>query len=222
MTATLALPSILPGQLHEQGMTVPPDLTYEQWEEALRRAEWIEAASPWWVVDLLAFGRAKFHEDYSQALPTAEEDPDGIRQSKLKQAEWMGDRWPKNTRVPEQTYSAHRAVAKLNRDDAVALLEATDADGKRLTVRELMKRADGVEQAIAGRAVDASGAPVETSDDLEWRPTRADLTDDARAALEVRLSEMGARHRVGFESGFLAGLVWADCLDAFRQEEARG
>lgn len=210
-------PMLLRCELMEQGLTIPADLTFDEWQATLERAEWIEHASPWWVVDLLAFGRATFHEEYSQALPDAIEDPDGVRQSKLKQAEWMADRWPKNTRVPEQSYSAHRAVAKLNRDDAVALLEATDADGKRLTVRELMKRADAVEESRRGTAVDAAGTPIEEPD-LGWHPTKEQLVSECRVALEVRLSEMGSRHRVGFEAGWLAALVWADHLSAFQRD----
>ena len=215
MTTVLALPSLLPGQLHEQGMAIPADLTFEAWEAALRNAEWIERASPWWVVDLVAFGRAKFHEDYSQALPDAIEDADGFHQAKLRQAEWMADRWPPGTRVPGQNYSAHRAVAKLSKPDAVALLQEMDKDGRRLTVRALTKRADELEASIQGKAVDANGTPVEPAGDLPWRPTKEQLTDEARLVLEVRLSEMGARHRVGFESGWLAALVYADCLEAF-------
>lgn len=49
MMSALTLPSLLPGQLHEQGLTgIPADLTFEAWEAALRNAEWIERASPWW------------------------------------------------------------------------------------------------------------------------------------------------------------------------------
>lgn len=219
MTSTLALPSILPGELHEQGMAIPPDLTFEAWEAALRNAEWIERASPWWVVDLVAFGRAKFDEEYTQALPDAIEDADGFHQAKLRQAEWMADRWPPSTRVPEQSYSAHRTVAKLNRDDAVALLEMTDADGRRLTVRELIKRVDGVEQAILGKAVTSSGAPVVPSDDLVWHPTRADLVAGVLEALELRLAGMSKRNAVGFEAGALWAWMYAEALDCFKQDE---
>ena len=213
MTTALALPTLLPGELHEQGLVVPPDLSFEDWEAALRNAEWIERASPWWVVDLVAYGREKFHEDYSQALPDAVEDTDGFHQAKLRQAEWMADCWPASTRVPGQSYSAHRAVAKLNRDDAIALLEATDADGRRLTVRELVKRAGGVEQAIQGRAVDATGAPIDTAD-LPWTPDLSDLSDEARAALEARAPK--GRLRSAYLEGALWALVWAGVEGAFQ------
>lgn len=212
MTTALALPSLLPGQILENGLEIPPGLTFDEWEAALRNAEWIERASPWWVVDLVAYGRANFHEDYSQALPDAVEDADGFHQAKLKQAEWMATVWPSGTRVPEQSYSAHRAVAKLNRDDAVALLEMTDRDGRRLTVRELARRADEQTRAIEGRAVDASGTP-QADDVLPWCPTEGELTQEARAALEAWAPK--GRQRSAYVAGYIRALVWNGAKDAF-------
>lgn len=218
MTTSLSLTTtFLPGRLRDNGMDIPPDLSFDDWQEALHRAVWLERASPWFIVDLVAFGRAKFHEDYSQALPDAIEDADGFHQAKLRQAEWMADRWPASTRVPDQSYSAHRAVAKLNREDAVALLHETDRDGKRLTVRALTKRADEIEQSIQGKAVTLDGAPV-GGDDLDWHPTKDQLVDECRASLEVRLSEMSSRMRPGFEAGWLAALVWVNALDCFKRD----
>jgi hypothetical protein len=215
MTTALALPALLRCQLLDQGLVIPPDLTFEEWEYTLNRAEWIERASPWWVVDLIAFGRAKFHEDYSQALPDAIEDADGFHQAKLKQAEWMADRWPPSTRVPEQSYSAHRAVAKLDHADAVALLQETDKEGRRLPVRTLIKRATEIEESIRGRVVAAVDAPVEDAPSLPL--SVADLTDEARAALEYRAAGVGKRHRQGFEAGWVAALIWGG-VDAFTRE----
>ncbi len=216
MTTTLALPSLLPGHLHDNGMDVPLDLTFEQWEDALHRAIWLERASPWFVVDLVAFGRDKFGEDYSQALPDATEDADGFHQAKLRQAEWMADCWPAGTRVPDQSYSAHRAVAKLKREDAVALLHETDGDGRRLPVRTLARRAEEIERAILGTAVDAAGDVLD-SPDLPL--TMDDLTDEARAPLNVRLAEMSARMRPGFAAGWVASLIWAGQDDAFKRRD---
>jgi hypothetical protein len=171
VTTALALPSLLPGRLHENGMEIPPDLDFETWESVLRNAEWIERASPWWVVDLVAYGRDKFHEDYSQALPDAVEDVDGFHRAKLAQAEWMADRWPPSTRVLGQSYSAHRAVAKLDRADAVALLHETDKDGRRLPVRVLARRADEIEESIRGQAIQVDGTPVDTESATSGGPS---------------------------------------------------
>jgi hypothetical protein len=220
VTTALALPSLLPGRLHENGMDIPPDLDFETWESVLRNAEWIERASPWWVVDLVAYGRDKFHEDYSQALPDAVEDVDGFHRAKLAQAEWMADRWPPSTRVLGQSYSAHRAVAKLDRADAVALLHETDKDGRRLPVRVLARRADEIEESIRGQAIQVDGTPVDTEPPLIWVPQKSDLTDEVREALEQRLAGMGKSYRVGYERGAIDMLVWADVRDCFLEWKA--
>lgn len=213
----LVLPSILPGELHENGMVIPADLSFDAWEAALRNAEWIERASPWWVCDLVAFGRAKFHEDYSQALPDAIEDADGFHQAKLKQAEWMADRWPRGTRVPGQSYSAHRAVAKLDRPDAVSLLHEKNKDGRRLTVRVLARRADEIEESIKGHAVTAAGGLLSTPEPLVWVPQKADLTDEARSELDRRLAGIGKRHVIGYERAWLDCLLYTEQRDCFKE-----
>lgn len=214
MTAALALPSLLPGELHEQGMVIPPDLSFEAWESALRNAEWVERASPWWVVDLVAFGREKFHEDYTQALPDASEDADGFHQAKLRQADWMADRWPAGTRVTGQSYSAHRAVAKLDRPLAVALLKETDKDGRRLTVRALSRRADEIEERLRGGSQTIDGDVIEAGV-LPWMPTEDDLTDDARRAMEQHAPQ--GKHRVAYVTGWLRCVLWNELRDNIRE-----
>ena len=44
-----------------------------------------------------------------------------------------------------------------------------------------------------------------------------DLTDEARQALSYRVAGVGKAHRAGFERGFVAGLIWGDVRDAFRE-----
>lgn len=160
-----ALPSLLPGQLHETGIDLPPNLTFDEWAASLRNAEWIEAASPWWVVSLVEYGR-RFNEDISQAFPTFEEDPTGIRQAKLKQASWMASAWPEGTRVPGMSYSHHRTVAHLDRPEAQALLRealaATDEDGnsRPWSTRELKRRVDDRDRAVPADAIVVDAEPV--------------------------------------------------------------
>lgn len=48
MTTALTLPTLLPGRLRENGLDIPVDLDFDAWEAALRNAEWIERAAPWW------------------------------------------------------------------------------------------------------------------------------------------------------------------------------
>lgn len=213
MTTALAPRTVLPGELREDGITLPPDLTFEQWRETLDSAEWLERASPWILADVLVYGEQRFHEDHSDALPTYEEDPGGHRQAKMKQAVWMGRRFPPNTRVPGLTYSHHRAVADLPPLEATRLLyDAAGAD-EYVSTRELIGRVKACQEALRGRVVSASSVPAE--DDLPWMPTEDDLTDDARRAMEQHAPQ--GKHRVAFVSGWLRAVVWNELRDNIRE-----
>lgn len=198
MTVSLALPDLLPGVLHEHGVDLPPNMPFDQWRRALMTAEWLERASPWFLVDLIAYGRATYGEDYSQALPTAEDDPQGVRQAKLKQAGWMADKFPTaDTRVPELTYSHHRAVAELEPGERAAALQEAVRDG--LTTRALIERVRERQEAIRLDASSAYSEPT-CAADRPWTPTLDDVEPDWRPHVE-------AEARGSDE--FIRGVLWA-------------
>jgi len=223
MTAALAPQTGLPGRFRDDGYDLPAGLPFERWCEILETLQIMERSVKWWIGDAIRYGEAAYGQKASQAFPDAFSGSP-YAESTLRAAAWVSDRFPRGTRVEGVSWTHHRVVADLPRDDARALLlEAARINNDPETddyvsSRDLIERVRERKDAIAGRAVTLDGAPVEPADDLAWRPQKEDLTDDARAALEVRLSEMGSRHRVGFEAGFLAGLVWADCLDAFKRD----
>lgn len=203
MTVALALPDLLPGVLHEYGVDLPPDMPFEQWRRALVTAEFLERASPWFLVDLISYGRATYGEDYSQALPTDEDDPQGVRQSKLKQAAWMGSKFPPNTRVTGLTYTHHRAVAELEPEDRQALLrEALDES---LSTRELIDRVKDRRQVIRLEAIGAS-VPA-CAADRSWQPTKDDLLPEWQRRLEAAALDADTDDPRGFVAGYLRALV---------------
>lgn len=185
----------MPGDLLDNGYVLPPDLSYDEWAGILKLADHIVEASPWWLCDIMSYGERRFGEQHSQALPTADTDPDGASQARIKQASWMASVWPRGTRVPGQSYTAHRVVAKLDHDDAVALLTERGEDGKRLPTRDLVRRAIEIERAIPS----STSAPV-CAADAPWEPCLDDL-------------EVGPRRDL--ESAASAGTVAAHCEDAF-------
>lgn len=217
MSTALAPRTGLPGDLLEQGYVLPPDLSYDEWAGVLRLAEHIEAASPWWVCDAIAYGRARFGEDYTQALPTAEEDPHGVRQSRLKQAAWMAEKYPRNQRVPGLSYTHHRAVAELEPLERQALLR--EAAEQHLSTRQLIERVRDRQAAIGAesRAVDGPACAAEAG---LREPTEDDLTDDARAALAFKRDSLRVREREGFAQGWVAALAWIEADDCFRGADA--
>jgi hypothetical protein len=212
MSTTLAMRTGLPGELRQDSYTLPPDLTYAEWKDVLALTEYIAEASPWWLGDALVYGERRFPDRHSQALPTAEEDPSGARQSRIKSAVWVSSKFPPVTRVTELSWSHHRAVAEFDPPEAKALLEA--AKREKLATRELIERANKRKEQKRGHAIAADGAALST-ELLTWQPAISDLTDEARAALEANAP--GGRHRLGYEQGFLRGLVFADARTAFKE-----
>lgn len=213
MTTSLAPRTGLPGDLQAQGYVLPPDLSYDEWRDVLALAEHVEAASPWWLSDTMAFGEAKFGEAYSDALPTREEDPTGARQSKLKQAKWMAEKYPRNRRVPDLSYTHHRAAAELEPDERHTLLEY--AAKKHLSTRDLIALVKERQASIKGTVV---AAETTCAADQAWVPAVADLTDEARSALEFKAATTAhVRDRESFAAGFLAALHWVEATDCFER-----
>ncbi len=211
METSLAPRTGLPGDLQAQGYVLPPDLSYDEWRDVLALAENIEAASPWWLSDTMAFGEDKFGQAASDALPTREDDPTGARQSKLKQAAWMAQKYPRNRRVPGLSYTHHRAAAELEPDERQGLLEY--AAREHLTTRDLIALVKERQQAIKGVVV---AAETTCAADQVWSPTVADLTDDARAQMAFKAeTTTGVRDRGSFEAGWLAALHWIEATDCF-------
>jgi hypothetical protein len=209
MTAVLAVRTGLPGSLRADGYDLPPDLTYDEWRSVVALAEYIHAASPWWLGDALVYGERRFPETHAQALPTAEEDPHGARQSRMKQAVWVSSKFPPVTRVTGLSWSHHRAAAELELPAARSLLR--EAAEKNLPTRALIARVKQEQEATRGTAVDEPPVALPLS--------AADLTDEAREALSYRLAGVGARHRTGYERGFLEALRWGEVRDAFTRWE---
>jgi hypothetical protein len=214
MTADLAIRTGLPGRLLDNGYILPPDLSYDEWRNVLALTEHIAEASPWWLGDAIVYGERRFPDRHAQALPTAEEDPQGARQSRMKSAAWVSSKFPPVTRVTELSWSHHRAVAEFEPVEARRLLMAAVND--KLSTRDLIEKARVHKENLLGRAATIDGEAA-ASADLPWTPGKSDLTEDARAALNVRLAAMGKRHAIGFEAGFIAALLWAEVLDAFER-----
>lgn len=211
MSTGIAQRGILPGELREDGIVLPAALSFDEWRQALGMAELIERASPWWLCDLMGYGEQAFPDQYTQAMPTHEDDPTGARQSKLKQAAWMAQKYPRNQRVPGLSYTHHRAAAELEPDERRGLLEY--AAREHLSTRELIALVKERQASVEGVVV---ASETGCAADQVWVPAVADLTDEARAALEFKAATTaGARDRASFAAGWLAALQWADATDCF-------
>lgn len=212
MTTALARTG-LPGVLRADGYTLPADLSFEEWAGVLNLADHIVESSPWWLVDAILYGERHFGERHTQAFPTAEEDPNGKKQARLKQAAWMASVYPTSgTRVPGLSYTHHRAAAELEPEQRQDVLREAARDN--LTTRQLIARVREVQEQA--KAIDAPAAPVCAAEDDQWRPTPEQLTESAAA--RMRFERAMAGRAATFEMGWTLALAWAECLDAFARD----
>lgn len=201
----------MPGVRSDNGYRLPPGLSFARWEGIGATLQQMHKSINWWIGDWLRYGEDNYGEDAYQAVKLAT----GRGDESLSQVTWVASRFPAGTRVPELSWSHHRAVLldDLPITESHKLLEAVKAEP--VPVRELIDRARTRREQLRGRAVTADGACAAESEPLIWTPAEADLTDEARAALEAHAP--GGRHRLGYVSGFIRALLWADQQDAFKE-----
>lgn len=205
--ATVDTGSGLPGRLRENGYDLPSSLTFERWQEVGRTLQQMQRSVNWWAGDWLRFGEDRWGEAAYQAV----QEITGNGDEALKQAVWVASKYPPSTRVPELSWSHHRAAAELEPDERQGLLEY--AAREHLTTRDLIALVKERQQAIKGVVV---AAETTCAADQVWSPTVADLTDDARAALTFKAeTTAGVRDREAFAAGWLAALHWTEQTDCF-------
>lgn len=222
MAVELAPRTGLIGRPLVNGLVLPDDLTFEEWRDALYHADLLVEAGPWFLVDLVLYGQRHFGEGHTQALPTADEDPSGASQSRIKQATWMASVYPSvSTRVPGLTYTHHRIAAELDQPRRAAVLRAaataTDKDTgkpKPWSTRELLVHVKDIQEQA--KAIEGTAEPVCAADDTAWRPTPDQLTEDASA--RMRFERTMAGRGATFEQGWCAALAWLEALDCFRRD----
>jgi hypothetical protein len=193
------------------GLTFAADTPIDLWAGLVSRLIVGRQRISFALADAINFGRDAYGEMYAQWV-----DETGLQETTLMNVAWVGRQVPASRRREGVDFTYHQAVAALPPEKQESLLDrAVESGWKRYQLREAVK---AEEQAIAGRAVTVDGAAVEPADDLEWRPSKADLVDECRARLEIRLSEMDRKHRVGFEAGWLQAHVEADALGCFKRD----
>lgn len=195
------------------GLEFAPDTPLEVWGGLVSRLLSQHKKIEWAIADAINFGERRYGEMYSQWVEQTH-----LAKKTLANIAWVGRKIESSRRREDVDFSYHAEVAVLDPKEQDSLLDL--AVDKGLTRYELRDAVRERKQAIAGRAVDTTGAPVKPADDLEWRPQKSDLTDDVRRDLEVKLSEMSASKRSAFEAGFLFALVYVNALDCFARDGA--
>lgn len=158
------------------------------------------------LADAINFGELAYGDLYSQWV-----EETGLAKRTLQNIARVGRLIEPARRRADLSFSHHAEVASLPADEQNRLLEAAERAGMtRYELRDAV-RSDREQAERRARAMvdgDTGGPSI-------WVPTRDDLTADARLALETVLAEVGHRHRVGVEAGFVRALVYADQRDCF-------
>lgn len=184
------------------GLSFSSAIPIEIWGEFVTRLQRQQKLIDWALADAINFGEQAFGEDHAQWV-----DETGLSKRTLQNIARIGREIPPARRRADVSFSHHAEVITLPVPDQERLLDRAEHAG--MTRYELRDAVRERRRALAGGAVTLSGEVIESA---ELPPTKEDLTDEARAPLEVRLSEMSARMRPGFEAGWIAALSWA-CVD---------
>jgi hypothetical protein len=173
-------------------------------ERLTRQSKRIE----WALGDALQFAERRYGDTYAQWA-----DETGIAENTLATIKWVAGKIERSRRREDLGWSHHREVAGI--DDPIIQDRLLDeAADKGMTRWEVRQRVKAEQEQKRGHAVAADGAALDTLP-LAWVPAISDLTAEARAALEANAP--GGRHRLGYEQGFLRGLVFADARTAFKE-----
>lgn len=192
------------------GLRFEIDTPIEVWGALVERLTRQHKRLEWAIGDAINFAEQAYEgHKYEQWI-----EETGLSENTLSTMRWVSERIDPLRRRKDVGWSHHREVAALPPEKQDALLER--AADKGMTRWEVRQAAKVEAEQLRGRAVTAGGAcAAEDLEPLIWTPTEADLTDEARAALEAHAP--GGRHRLGYVSGFIRALLWADQQDAFKE-----
>ena len=195
------------------GLLFAEDTPIEIWGALVERLTRQHKRIEWAIGDALQFGERRYGDTYAQWV-----EETGLSENTLATIKWVAGKIESSRRREDVGWSHHREVAALPPPVQDRLL--AEAAEKGLTRYQVRVAAQLLDDEGRGRAVDATGTPVEEPEPLVWVPGRSELSADARAMLEQKLAGMGRRHHVGYERGFIDALVWLqqeDCFEEWRQ-----
>lgn len=142
----------LPGDATDVSLSLPQQLSYDQWEKVGRELQRAERAVMWWIGDWLAYGEKRYGETYTQAVELT-----GRSEEKLQQAKWVSTNIENLRRRKLLSWSHHYEVASLEPDEQDALL--SEAEKRGLSRNDLRKLVRGYKE---------NHQYITSSESVEW------------------------------------------------------
>lgn len=118
------------GAFKQASLTLPEDLSYEDWAGVGQVIQRAEKAVMWWIGDWLNYGEGKYGEMYSQAM-----DASSYSYSSLANAKFVSSKVEIAFRKANLSFSHHLQVASLSKEKQADWLEQAESEG--LSVAEL-------------------------------------------------------------------------------------
>lgn len=211
MTATalarppLALP---PAEfLTPTALILPPNLSFETWDEYGMRLRGLVSATSWLWGDWLNYGEDTYNERYSQALLASD-----LSYQTLRNSAYVCRHVSRERRRPELSFSIHAEVASLDEADQELLLNEAVATGlSRSEMRELVKRyktnldaeINGKREVVVPPAVQEADAGVppaepEAEPEIDWQAEYA-RTAQENASLQDRVQVLATKNDLAQE-----------------------
>jgi len=149
------------GEFDETSWTPISTITFEQWYEVGQTLQTIKGSINWWIGDWLNYGEFAYGETYAQAIEVT-----GAEYQHLADCKWVAGRVPRDVRLPELSWSHHRAVSKLvDPDDQLHVLNV--AAERHMNVKDTIAYVqDFLHPYIAPAPSPAETAPGENPDIL--------------------------------------------------------
>ncbi len=158
-----------------KGIIVTGEPDYDEWSAATSWAQKVEKHSPWWVVDLIKFGEAKFGEKYTQAIEVT-----GKAAGTLMNSVWVGEKIPIERRHEKLSFAHHQEVAALPPEEQDQWLDKAEIED--LSSKQLR-------QHISVAKAVASGKTIEL-----WISVKCTDVDDQQLLLSKFHSEGRSAH----------------------------
>lgn len=131
------------------GLRIPPELSYDGWEQAGRRIADVVDSSAWCLGDWLLYGQARYAGRYRDAVEAV-----GLDYQTIRNYVWVARRFPLARRRPALSFQHHAEVAALPEADQDRWLDAAERHGwsrneLRRRVRAEAKGARGDDTPVA-------------------------------------------------------------------------
>jgi hypothetical protein len=131
----------LPGcEFTPVSLTLPKDLTYDQWERIGRQLQLADMAIQWWIGDWLVYGQHKWREKYAQAVQRT-----GKAEQTLMNYAFVAKAISPSRRREQVDFTTHAEVASLDEEDQERILAKAANEG--LSMRRVRREAQASRRA---------------------------------------------------------------------------